>query len=94
MRNTLRCVICDKVNNDQVQNNIGDFIGKGWGDEGRWFFPDPNDKLDFICIECKIVIDNCRDEYHYMDMARQERELNALIDEVLEIFGDDNEIQD
>lgn len=82
--NNLRCIICDKVNNKEIETNLGDFIGGYAGDSGKWFFPDPKNEKDFICIECKEEIDDTMYEFYLYDLAKQEKELNELIDQAIE----------
>lgn len=63
--NTLRCIICDKVNNPEVQNLPGAFMGDH--NYPNYFYPDPKHKDAVICLECKASIDEVRYEYDLMD---------------------------
>ena len=63
--NTLRCIICDKVNNPEVQNLPGAFMGDH--NLMKFFYQDTKHTDAFVCVECKIEIDDTLSDYDYRD---------------------------
>lgn len=61
-----RCSICNCVNNENIETNIGDYRSH------MSFVNDPKDPSHFICISCEEEIQNLRDEYQYMDEWEEE----------------------
>lgn len=57
--NTLRCSICDKVNNSTMDNH------SGWIQQTRGFVTDPQDHLGFamLCVRCNEEIIDASREY-------------------------------
>ena len=52
LHNTIRCSICDRTNNQSVQNLPGGFVGTG----SLFFYTDPLTK-DKVCRKCKSEIE-------------------------------------
>ena len=59
-----RCSICDKVNIQEIENNLGDY------DSDISFVSDPSDASHFICIDCSTEIQEIRDEYAFWDSLK------------------------
>lgn len=54
---THRCSICNKVNNEDIETDIGDFSSH------TYFVNDPSDPTHFICGECDEVIKGINQEW-------------------------------
>jgi hypothetical protein len=72
---TLRCTICDKVNNYSLQNLPDSYIGgltSGTEIYGKSWFPDPHDPLNYICFECNAAINEVLTDFNIEDTLREE----------------------
>lgn len=56
-----RCSICNCVNQEDIQTNIGDYRGN------MFFTKDPKNPNHFICGECEEAIQDVRWDYEIMD---------------------------
>jgi hypothetical protein len=55
-----RCSICNKVSLEDISTEIGDYK------RNLPFVHDPKDPMHFICIDCMEVIEDQRQDYHYL----------------------------
>lgn len=60
-RHVFRCVICNVVNNEDIQTDLGDF------NPHMAFVPDPKNNQNQICIACREVIDDVLLDYEYIE---------------------------
>jgi hypothetical protein len=61
-----RCSICNKVSNEEIQTELGDYQAH------MSFTNDPKDPLHFICVECADSIEDQRQDYQYFDEYNEE----------------------
>lgn len=54
---THRCSICNSVNNEDIETNLGDF------NDHTYYVNDPKDPSHFICGECDEVIKDLMCDY-------------------------------
>ncbi len=57
---THRCSICNCVNREDIETNLGDY-------KQTSFVKDPSNSLFYVCIECNESIDEVNREYEFME---------------------------
>ena len=61
-RHVFRCSICNKVNNQDIETDLGDFNSK------MSYVPDPKSPdTSFICIECDEAVREHLSDFQLMD---------------------------
>jgi len=60
MSEKFRCVICNKVDDKEIETNAGDFCEDG-------FYPDPTNEHYSLCKECKESVEELKLDYENQD---------------------------
>lgn len=72
MFNTLRCSLCDRTNNNDVENLPGGLSCMDVSHTGRrrnkatYFYPDPSDPDKMLCIHCYESIKETKEDFDYL----------------------------
>lgn len=61
MKRSFRCSICNKVSTPEIETFPGDY-------KSDFFVEDPKDKNNFICGECREIIDQTNAEFYYEEV--------------------------